>query len=152
MKNIVTFLLLLSVVISIDARRKDSVKFDDVKIIEYHENECIDHQTQQVLKQFANAADAVLVMGTHPKDKRLIVTKIAQLIADFTKFIVEATRKVCLINELDDNEQTFQDLKMFNYSTKEKDIELDEDFDEAYQEMIEAVMHIEKILRRFESK
>lgn len=72
------------------------------KMIEYHGSADIDEKTQQVFEQFANAADAIITISTHPKDKRLIIKKVAQMLADITKFVVEATRKVCLVDELPD--------------------------------------------------
>ncbi len=72
------------------------------KMIEYHSSTDIDEKTQQVFEQFANAADAIITISTHPKDKRLIIKKVAQMLADITKFVVEATRKVCLVDELPD--------------------------------------------------
>lgn len=92
----VSFLCMVTLIVgSVEAKKESSGK-----IIEYHGSADIDDKTQQVLEQFANAADAIITIGTHPKDKRLIVKKVAQMLADIAKFVVEATRKVCLVDEL----------------------------------------------------
>lgn len=89
-------ILMMALLLPFSVCTKDA---DDIKIIEYHELKYLDSATQEVLKQFANAADTILVVGTHSEDKRLVVKKIAQLLADITKFVVEATRKVCRVGD-----------------------------------------------------
>lgn len=96
----VSFLFALALVVFFAEARKDSSE----KMIEYHGSVGIDEKAQQVFEQFANAADTIITISAHPKDKRLIIKKVAQMLADITKFVVEATRKVCLVDELSEED------------------------------------------------